>query len=179
MQIAQDRFRLQLPAGPPARELRPRRCPPTTGAVLALTLALAACSAEKRPAGPDHPRTAPSGPADPRITGFEANKYQVGQGGRYFTWNGCGACHGTGARGVLALDDEAWRGGGTFDQIYRSIARHPGPAPGYGETIPAAQLWQITAYVHGLKDLPAAKRHRQDIDQLGEPQGSNWSGPVR
>ncbi|MBC9033807.1 cytochrome c [Sphingomonas sp. JC676] len=143
-----------------------------------LALALGGCGAEKRPAGPDQPQSAPNGPGDRRIAGVEANKYQVGQGGRYFSWNGCGACHGSEAHGVLALGDDNWRGGGAFDQVYRSIANHPGRTPSYGETIPAQQLWQITAYVRSLKDLPSVNRHRQDVDQAGEPQGSNWSGPV-
>jgi cytochrome c oxidase cbb3-type subunit 3 len=144
-----------------------------------LAVLLAGCGAEKRPAGPDQPQTPPNGPGDPRIAAFEANKYQVGQGGRYFSWNGCGACHGTDAAGVQALGDNVWRRGGAFDQVYRSITEHPGEMPGYGETIPVQQLWQITAFVRSLKDLPPAKRHRQDVDQAGEPQGSNWSGAVQ
>ena len=43
--------------------------------------------------------------------------------GRYFTWYGCGACLASGAKGVLALGDTAWRHGGGLDQVYRFIAQ--------------------------------------------------------
>jgi mono/diheme cytochrome c family protein len=141
---------------------------------------LAACSAERRPAGPDQPQTPPNGPADPRATAFETNKYQLGQGGRYFTWYGCGACHGRGATGALDLADDRWLRGGTFDRVYQAIADgHPGITPSFGARIPPHQLWQVTAYVRSLKDLPAAQRRRQDLDAAGEAEGSNWAGPIR
>lgn len=139
---------------------------------------LAACSVEKRPAGPSQPQTAPNGSNDPRIAAFESNAYQLGQGGRYFSWYGCAACHSGDAQGVLDLADKKWAHGGAFDQVYRSIAAHPGLATLPGDSIPTEQLWQITAYVRSLSELDPAKRRRQDFDQAGEPQGGNWSGPV-
>jgi cytochrome c oxidase cbb3-type subunit III len=144
-----------------------------------LALPIASCNAESRTAGADLPQTAPSGPDDPRIASYQRNLYQIAQGGRYFTWYGCGGCHGAGARGALNLGDQAWRHGAGFDQVYAYIAkRHPGTPAGYAARIPVEQLWQVTAYVRTLPQLPAEKRRRQDLDQVGEPQGSNWSGPV-
>ncbi len=145
-----------------------------------IALPVASCSAESRTAGPDLPQTAPNGAQDPRAAAYERNLYQVAQGGRYFTWYGCGGCHGSNAQGALNLGDRAWVHGGDLDQVYGFIAdRHPGAQPGYAVRIPTEQLWQITAYVRNLPRLTPEKRRRQDLDQIGEPQGSNWSGPVR
>ncbi len=151
-------------------------------ALLASMIALpaAACSTESRSAGPDLPQTAPTGAQDPRAAAYERNLYQVAQGGRYFTWYGCGGCHGVGAPGARNLGDHSWVHGSHLDQVYGFIAnRHSGTPAGYAARIPAEQLWQITAYVRNLPRLTPEKRRRQDLDQVGEPQGSNWTGPVR
>lgn len=147
------------------------------GCAIACIMLLAACSAEKRETRPAQPLTPPNGPSDPRIALVENNRYQVSQGGRYFTWYGCGACHGDDARGVLDLGDGVWHRGGGFDRVYDSIA-HAHRAP-YGVRIPTEQLWQITAYVRELTALDRAQRRRQDLDQTGEPQAETWPGPVR
>lgn len=127
----------------------------------------------------DLPQTAPNGAEDPRAAKYERNVYQVAQGGRYFTWYGCGGCHGGDAKGRLDLGDRVWTHGGDLDQVYGFIAHgHPGPQP-YGARIPAEQLWQITAYVRNLPRLTPERRRRQDLDQTGEPQASAWAGPVR
>jgi mono/diheme cytochrome c family protein len=139
-------------------------------------LLLAACTGEKRASSASQPLTPPDGPGDPRIALVASNKYQQSQGGRYFTWYGCGTCHGDGARGYLDLGDGQWRRGGGFDRIYAAIARQH--TPPYADRIPVAQLWQITAYVSSLTKLDPALRRRQDFDQKGEPQGTAWSGPV-
>lgn len=140
-------------------------------------LLLAACSGEKRETGQSQPLTPPNGPSDPRIVLVEGNKYQVSQGGRYFSWYGCGACHGDEAKGFLDLGDGVWRRGGGFDRVYGAIAlRH---TPPYADRIPTEQLWQITAYVRSLTALDRAQRRRQDLDEAGEPQAANWSGPVK
>lgn len=148
-----------------------------TGGLSMLVLLLAACSGEKRASSASQPLTPPSGPDDPRIALVEGNKYQQSQGGRYFTWYGCGTCHGDGARGYLDLGDGRWRRGGGFDQIYAAIARQH--APPYETRVPVEQLWQITAYVRSLTTLDPALRRRQDLDQSGEPQADTWPGPVR
>jgi len=147
--------------------------------MLALAMLSAGCAKESRTLGPDQPQTPPNGPDDPRAAKYDGNVYQIGQGGRYFAWYGCGACHGLDAKGPVNLSGALWRHGRALDQVYDFIAnRHPGN-PRYGERIPTEQLWQITAYVRSLPDLPPERRRRQDMDQVGEPQGNTWSGPVR
>lgn len=141
---------------------------------------LAGCSKEARTLSADLPQTPPHGGADPRIAKYQENAYQVAQGGRYFTWYGCGACHASGAKGVLDLGDVRWRYGGAFDQVYASIASgHRRVAVNYGDKIPVEQLWQITAYTRDMTKVPSEKRRRQDHDQQGEPQGSTWAGAER
>ncbi len=149
------------------------------GVELLLTLLLMACSSEKRTLGADLPQTAPTGPHDPRVPAYEQNAFQVSQGSRYFTWYGCGSCHGDDAKGSLDLSSAEREHGGSFDRTYAEIAQHrqTGNAT-YGSRIPVEQLWQITAYVRNLRETPPEKRRRQDIDQQGEPQGDNWTGPI-
>ena len=143
-------------------------------------LLLVSCSEESRTAGADLPQTAPTGAQDPRAAKYERHLYQVGQGGRYFTWYGCGECHGGEAKGALDLGDKIWTHGSDLDQVYAFIARgHPGALAHYGERIPTEQLWQITAYVRTLPQLKPEKRRRQDVDQVGEPQAGKWTGPVK
>ena len=151
---------------------------PALALLLPCTL-LAACSAEKRTTGPGQPQTAPNGPSDPRIAPIEASFDKISQGGRYFTWYGCGGCHAQGAPGARELGDPNWRRGGGFDQVYGAIANHPGISPPYGMRIPTEQLWQITAYVRSLPSLEPDRRRRQDLDQKGEAQAGTWSGPVQ
>jgi cytochrome c oxidase cbb3-type subunit 3 len=140
----------------------------------------AGCSKESRTLGPDLPVTPPNGPTDARTATYENNVYQVAQGGRYFTWYGCGGCHGSGARGAANLSDGRWANGGGVDRVYMFIAHgHPGELAAYGDRIPAEQLWQLTAYVRSLAALAPERRRRQDLDQVGEPQGRVWSGPVK
>lgn len=137
-----------------------------------------ACSMEAREVDPGQPQTAPTGPDDPRASRFEGNLFQVAQGGRYFTWYGCGACHGAEAKGVLDLADVRWRHGGEVDAVYRSIAERHG-RHAFGRRVPAEQLWQMTAYVRQLGKLDPARRRRQDTDQRGEPQAASWDGALR
>jgi cytochrome c oxidase cbb3-type subunit 3 len=137
---------------------------------------LCSCSQEARMLGPNMPQTRPAGDDDPRIPAYQSNFYQVAQGGRYFTWYGCAACHRDDAAGALNLADGRWYRGGGFAHVFHSIADRHGQ-PGYGAHIPVEQLWQLTAYV---RDRPAhypEKRRRLDLDQKAEPQGSSWSGP--
>ena len=149
------------------------------GALALLCIAASACSREARTLASDQPQTAPGGPQDPRLQRYQANVYQVAQGGRYFTWYGCGACHGADAAGALALGDDQWRHGSAADRVYAFIARgHPGEQARYGDLIPPEQLWQITAYVRELPKLDPARRQRQDADLAGEPQGRQWRGAV-
>ena len=147
--------------------------------ILALAL-LGGCSKEARTLLADQPQTPPAGASDPRVPKYQENAYQVSQGGRYFTWYGCGRCHAAGAKGVLDLGDGRWKHGGGFDQVYRFIARgHAGTLANYGDRIPVEQLWQIAAYVRDLGTVAPEKRRRQDHDEQAEPQGRTWSGAER
>ena len=148
-----------------------------TGPMLAALL-LAACSREARDIGPSLSQTAPRGAHDPRVAYYQDNVYQVAQGGRYFGWYGCVACHGEGAPGARNLGDGRWRHGGGFDQVYAAIAQRHGTL-NYAARIPAEPLWQLTAYVRDLPQHTPEKRRRLAVDQVGEPQGRVWSGPVR
>jgi cytochrome c oxidase cbb3-type subunit 3 len=150
------------------------------GRVLLLVLALSACTAEQRSTGPEQPQTPPNGPLDTRIAFYENNASQLSQGGRYFSWYGCNGCHADGVQGPLDLNDRRSRRGRNFDQVYMAIADgHTAIAPSYRNLIPTAQLWQITAFVRSLPRLTAGKRRRQDVDQVGEPQATQWTGPVQ
>lgn len=149
-------------------------------AALAALLLLAGCSREARTLEPEQPQTPPNGPADPRIPYFTGDVYQIAQGGRYFTWYGCGGCHGAGSQGARNLDDPIWKHGGSFDRVYAFIAHgHPGALAHYGERVPTEQMWQITAYVENLPKTKPEERRRQDLDEAAEPTGDTWTGPVR
>lgn len=151
------------------------RCGVLAGPLAAMILATPACSREARDVGSDQPLTAPVSASDPRIAYFHDNVAQVGQGGRYFAWYGCGGCHAEDAPGWRNLADGRWRRGGSFDQVYRAIA---GPH-GYGARIPVQQLWQITADVRDLPTHTPEKLRRQDLDQQGEPTADSWNGAMR
>jgi cytochrome c oxidase cbb3-type subunit 3 len=139
---------------------------------IAASAALGACSSEKRAIEVEQPMTDPVGPADPRFAAYIDNAFQVSQGGRDFAWYGCGGCHGAGARGPLDLGKPHLA---TSDRLDAAIAAHGV----LGQRIPVEQRWQLTAYVRKLPSLEPEQRRRQDLDQVGEPQGSNWSGPVK
>lgn len=145
----------------------------------AALLLASACTRESRTVGPEQPQTPPNAATDPRITYFENNAYQIAQGGRYFTWYGCGACHAEGAPGARDLALEMTRQPRGFDTVYAAIADHRNVPMNYGARIPVEQLWQITAYVRSLPGIKPELRRRQNLDEAGEPQGSNWTGPVR
>lgn len=145
-------------------------------AAAAAMLVLAGCGREMRVLDPDQPLTPPVGPDDPRAPYFTDNYQQVAQGGRYFTWYGCGGCHGSNAQGALDLCDKAWRHGSSFDAVYHMIAERHGSI---GQRIPEEQRWQVTAYVLALPTYDPAYRQRQDNDQKGEPQANQWQGPIR
>jgi mono/diheme cytochrome c family protein len=150
-------------------------------AVAALVvLGLSACEAEKRELGPTPPSSPPIGPNDPRIPQYQKNAYQISQGGRLFSWYGCQSCHGEQAKGAADLGDDRWRNGGSFDQVWTSIARGRADGmPAYQGRVPDEQIWQLTAYVRDLHKYARVKSRRQNLDQKGEPQGTQWSGAVR
>ena len=120
----------------------------------ACVLALTGCSEESRTSAADLPQTAPTSAGDRRAQKYDHNVYQLAQGGRYFTWYGCGECHSSHANASLNLSDAAWVHGSDLTQVYGFIAHgHSGTLAHYGERIPVEQLWQITAYVRNLPKL--------------------------
>lgn len=147
-------------------------------APLLLLLILHACSKEARDIEPSVPQTAPRSAGDRRIAYFQGNVYQVSQGGRYFAWYGCGACHTEDARGSRNLSDGHWRHGAGFDRVYAATADGHRNLR-YGERIPPEQLWQITAYVRDLPLHTPEKRRRLSVDQSSDAEGDHWQGPVR
>lgn len=140
---------------------------------------LGGCTAEKRAVGPSPPLTRPIGKADPRISTYKDNVFQVSEGGRMFIWNGCDGCHTEASEGAAKLTDHLWRYGGNLAEIYASIDDgRPGGMPAYGDKIAKEQIWQIAAFVAKQPSIPPSKRTRQSSAQQGEPRGSMWKGPI-
>lgn len=145
------------------------------GALLALLmLALSGCSREARLIASDQPQTAPHGRADPRSQRYLGNVYQVAQGGRYYSWYGCAACHGPVGTSATDLSNGSRLG---VPDLYAAIAAGHGAA-GYSTRIPSEQVWQIAAFIRDLADHTPAHNRRNAIDQIAEPQGSRWQGPL-
>jgi len=135
------------------------------------------CSRESRLLAADQPQSEPRGPQDPRNTRYIANFYQVAQGGRYFGWYDCGSCHTPAANGGASLVNGSTR---PLSDLYAAIVAHRPPALGLdGRRIPVEQVWQVAAYLRDLRKQQPAHNRRGAIDQLGEPHGSQWSGPLR
>jgi mono/diheme cytochrome c family protein len=136
-----------------------------------------ACTRESRTLAADQPQSAPHGPDDPRGPRYTANFYQVAQGGRYFGWYGCGACHTPGAHGAASLVNGSGR---ALSELYAAIAAHRAQTMGLdGGRIPSEQTWQIAAFLRDLARQQPAHNRRSAADQLGEPQGNQWPGPIR
>ena len=145
-----------------------------------LAAALASCAPEKRELTPTAPLTDPSNRADQRVSIFEGNFWNVSQGSLYFTWYGCGRCHGDDAKGVLDLGDERWRYGGSIKDIFDSIADgRQGGMPAYRSRMSEEQLWEVSGYVLHMHKINPAARRRQDLDQQGQPQATSWTGAIR
>ncbi len=142
--------------------------------------ALAGCAPEKRDLSTTSPLTDPASPHDQRAAMFEENLWDVSQGSLYFTWYGCGHCHGDDAKGVLDLADDRWRYGDSIKDVFASIADgRAGGMPAYRNRMPEEQLWEVSAYVLHLEKTKPAARRRQDLDQQGQPQGASWTGAIR
>jgi cytochrome c oxidase cbb3-type subunit 3 len=139
---------------------------------LLLAALLSACSREARILASDQPQTPPRGAADPRAALYADNAYQASQGGRYFTWYGCGGCHHAGGVGDLAAAGARMDGG----RLYSLVANGHGQPAG---RIPTEQIWQISGYVRSLPTIDRALSSRQERDLRGEPQGDGWAGALR
>ncbi len=145
--------------------------------VLMIAAVLSGCTGEARTVGPTVPQTPPRSDTDPRIPAYAGNFHQISQGGRYFGWYGCAACHDERPDPVRNPADGRWRHGAGFAAVYAAIADRHGPLE-YGRAIPAEQLWQITAYVRDLSNHTPEKRRRTNVDQSAEPRGGVWRGPM-
>ncbi len=142
--------------------------------------ALAGCEPESREVKTTAPLTDPASAVDARADMFEGNLWRLSQGGQYFTWYGCGGCHGEGATGPSDLGDDRWRHGGSIGDVFASIADgRPDGMPAYRGRMPEEQLWEVSAYVRHLHKLKPAVRRRQDVDQQGQPQAAAWTGALR
>jgi cytochrome c oxidase cbb3-type subunit 3 len=143
--------------------------------LMVLLVAGASCSKEARTLASEQPQTPPTSVNDPRIPAYADNVYQISQGGRYFTWYGCGVCHAPGAKGGTSgrFPSQAR----SLATVYRSIANSH--ATRHGDKIPIEQLWQISAYLLDRAKTDPAKTRRADMDGRGEPQGDAWQGAVR
>lgn len=134
------------------------------GVLVVACLFAGGCSSEQRALSSEQPLSVPHGPHDPRIVMVESNPYQMAQGGRYFTWYGCGACHGNKGKHWLPAP---------FERVYARIGHR-----GFDRRVPVEQRWQIAAYVRSLQAIDPIRRRRQDVDQKGEPMSSQWTGPL-
>jgi cytochrome c oxidase cbb3-type subunit 3 len=86
------------------------------------------------------------------INPYARNAWAISEGKRLYTWFNCNGCHaqGGGDSGP-ALMDTAWIYGGEPADIYRSIAEgRPNGMPAFGGRVPAAQVWQLVAYVQSM-----------------------------
>jgi cytochrome c oxidase cbb3-type subunit 3 len=149
------------------------------GVALALLLvASAGCdredreyTAHNRPPAPTPRTTALSpGGARPQVASnigrhYEDNAYHITQGGRLYKWFNCNGCHAAGGGSIgPALMDDAWRYGGSIDQIHATILQgRPNGMPSFRGKIPDAQVWQIAAYVRAMsgnvrKDAAPSRR---------------------
>jgi cytochrome c oxidase cbb3-type subunit 3 len=133
---------------------------------LACVAALAACQREDRnlSAPPeDAPQSvalsdlrpgppAPPPPDDPRGAIYDGNATRIANGQRYFTQFNCNGCHFNGGGGIgPALMDDKWRYGGKPEQIVDSILRgRPNGMPAFQDKVPAAQAWELAAYIRSL-----------------------------
>jgi cytochrome c oxidase cbb3-type subunit III len=83
---------------------------------------------------------------------YTNNAWAVSEGQRLFRWYNCAGCHARGGGGMgPALMDERWLYGASPEEIFITIAGgRPNGMPAYGARVPAAQTWQLVAYVRSL-----------------------------
>jgi cytochrome c oxidase cbb3-type subunit 3 len=137
----------------------------TAALVLLVVLAATACEREQRdyrghpldggPAGVALTPLMPGCPGplpDPRGRHAENDAYDISQGQLYYQWFNCSGCHANGGGDIgPALMDDAWRYGGSIDQIYSSIMQgRPNGMPSFRGRVPEQQAWQLAAYVRAM-----------------------------
>ena len=84
---------------------------------------------------------------------FDGNPEAVAQGKELFGKMNCAGCHGYTVEGAMGPDlkDQYWRYGGTPVEIFKSIYEgRPQGMPAWGQALPAAEIWKITAYLQSL-----------------------------
>ena len=114
------------------------------------------------------PDGAPAPTTDPSLKKFEANAYDITQGGQLYRWYNCSGCHFQGGGGIgPALMDSSWRYGGQIEQIYASISDgRPNGMPTWRAKIPPQQIWQIAAYVRSLSGVTPHSALSARYDEL-------------
>lgn len=83
---------------------------------------------------------------------YTNNVWAVSEGQRLFRWYNCAGCHARGGGGMgPPLMDAHWLYGATPADLFVTIAGgRPNGMPAYGARVPAAQIWQLVAYVRSL-----------------------------
>lgn len=145
-----------------------------TRVALAVTVALgplfSACKREERPFRESIARAStpaisqsalhPGRGEPPPAVGnpLEGNAWAIGEGRRlYFAYN-CAGCHFNGGGGIgPALMDKSWIYGSSSANIFATIVEgRPNGMPSFRDRLTEQQVWQITAYVRALAELPGA-----------------------
>ena len=160
-------------------------------ALLLAVAPLAACKRERREyhaapaqAPSPHPELSTLQPGQPLAQPvsaigrhYENNAFHVNQGGKWYRWFNCNACHGSGGGGAIgpALIDAQWRYGGSIDQIHATILEgRPNGMPAWRGKLTDQQAWQLAAYVRALsgnvrKDaVPSRDDHMRSSPPLTE-----------
>jgi cytochrome c oxidase cbb3-type subunit III len=104
--------------------------------------------AESTQAAASAPRTSPE-------STYVETAYNVSQGKQLYEGFNCVGCHSHGGGGMgPPLMDASWRYGSSPDSIFTTIVDgRPNGMPSFGGRIPAAQVWQIVAYVRSMSGL--------------------------
>ena len=160
---------------------------------LALTLAVAACSREKRsfrelpPGATAFPSVQVSelqpGPAtlDPSMGAYQENRFAVSQGQTLFDQYNCSGCHAPGGGGGMGppLNDDEWIYGSDPENVFATIVEgRPNGMPSFRGKIDNGQVWQLVAYVLSMSALTpkdtwtVRSDHMQEIrpDRSAPPQ---------
>jgi mono/diheme cytochrome c family protein len=85
---------------------------------------------------------------------YEGNPTYIAAGKAIYDHYNCVGCHfhGGGGMGPPFMNGGHWKWGGRLDQIFASIYQGRGyeGMPAWGQIIPAAEIWEISAYVKSL-----------------------------
>ncbi len=110
-------------------------------------------------------------PEDPMAKHYEGNPHAIDDGKRLFSWYNCDGCHFHGGGGIgPPLMTGHWRYGGQLDQIFESIAQgRPNGMPSWQGKLPAAQIWELAAYVKSMSAPTATNGPGQPVPQTAAP----------